>query len=180
MFAEPNPSVAKLIDSRYAQPWKGAILAIALQGTTPRPTIPRGDDVNMEDLRHVLDYLNTYKSTAVLGSLARYYSQTIRGVRINCVDDQTHNVPRDEFEEVCVPMTHRIFSAARPQLPIPNRLGIAIMAANYPRRVEYVEYRDDLQKTPTSKETEKRSEDWNSSFRDLRQAWLLKTAGRPR
>lgn len=56
-FAEVNPSISSLLNSRFAHPWKGPLLAIALRGNEADPALPLGEDVSIEDLRCVLDYL---------------------------------------------------------------------------------------------------------------------------
>ncbi|KAF2847367.1 hypothetical protein T440DRAFT_481791 [Plenodomus tracheiphilus IPT5] len=168
-FSQINPSVAKHINGRYAYPWKGPLLAIALQGTATNPRLPLGDDVALEDLRHVLDFLNAYCSRAVSTDFDRYFGCTVRGVRINSVGDQRSvELPR-EFEAVRVPTTHAVFHQTDPAiLPIAKDLEIPIIHAKYPRR-------SDRGAICENEKLGVRESDWNSAFRDLKQSWLLRS-----
>lgn len=148
-FNQINSSVAKHIDQHHAHRWKGPLLAIALQNTASNPELPLGDDIAIEDLRHVLDFLNTHNSTALSTDLERYFGRT------------------DEFEAVRVPTTHSVFhQTGSCTLPISEQVEIPIIYAKSPRRAD----REALQETEKSG---KRKSDWNSAFRDLRQSWLL-------
>ncbi|KAI8931331.1 hypothetical protein NX059_011672 [Plenodomus lindquistii] len=166
-FAQTNPSIVDQIDQRHAYPWKGPLLAIALQGTATNPSLPLGDDLAVEDLRHVLDFLNTFQSTAISADFDRYFGRTVRGVRINSSGDQKSVELPDEFEPVRVPTTHAVFHQKTPAtLPIPHLLELPITYSKCPRR-------PDLEAACEIEKWGVRKSDWNSPFRDLQQSWLL-------
>jgi len=72
----------------------------------------------MEDLRHVLDYLNSYSSKAIHEDFDRYLGGAIQGVRINSVGSR-RSKDRPEFEATRVPTTHFLLNPTyTPTLPI--------------------------------------------------------------
>ncbi|KAH9881047.1 hypothetical protein J1614_001540 [Plenodomus biglobosus] len=166
-FTQVNPSVAKHINQRHAHPWKGPLLAIALQGTASNSELPLWDDVSIEDLRHVFDFLNTYSSTTLSTEFDCYLGRTVRGVKINSSGDQASAELPDVFEAVRVPTTHSVFHQTSSRaLPIADQIGLQVHYAKCPRKTDH----EAVHGIETSG---MRKSNWNSPFRDLIRPWLL-------
>lgn len=166
-FAQINPSIEKLVD-RNAYRWTGPLLALGLQGTASNPRLPIGGDIVMEDLRHVLDYLNTYRSKSTHEELGRYFGGIVHGVRINSTGDRGPD-ERPEFEAIRVPTTHFLFDQTHPQLlPIASQLEIPITYTMCQRE-------KDCEALGEEASSRVQASDWNPALRDLKQTWLLES-----
>ncbi|KAI1802215.1 hypothetical protein F4811DRAFT_573204 [Daldinia bambusicola] len=124
-----NKSIATITATKpwRCHNWRGPILAYGTEGLGIDQVACR--DLDLNDFRHVADYLVTYNAapTPIVGKPMN--SGGIKGVMINCLGDQKmHNKP--QFEAVEVPPSDFIFSeyehdvsdiAERIELPIFTR-----------------------------------------------------------
>ncbi|KAF2703744.1 hypothetical protein K504DRAFT_495291 [Pleomassaria siparia CBS 279.74] len=167
-----NSSIASLVDARHAFRWKGPLLAYGLQGDLD--LAPKGSDLDLHDLRHIVDYLNTNKSTALANEM-RYFGPTYHGVRIKCEGDLEPGKTQAQgaFEAVKIPVSHKIFSAGH-LLPIADRIKIPILSTSIPRKADY-EAGSTSTQGGRGPRTKKGREDWNPRARDLNAEWLMTT-----
>jgi hypothetical protein len=171
-----NQCAADLINSRFSHEWRGPILAFG-DAFEEDNSVPLGVyDLEFADYRHVLDHLTTHRSTA-LASDMRYFGRTIRGVKINCDGDRNKNVSNDlfddsvpRFEDVRVPISHRLFASKT--LSIPKKMGIPIQWAPYPRRLKSEATFKAAVKSIRCRDSQ------NHAFRELAAEWLI--ASQPR
>jgi len=106
-----NASIVHATQELNAYPWRGPLIALGRKGLGESL---RGEDLNMSDYRHIIDFLTCFNSTMTWSGRAREYDWTtklagrVQGVRINCAGDK-HTFGRKTFEQVTVPLRHPLF-----------------------------------------------------------------------
>ncbi|GAW14743.1 hypothetical protein ANO14919_069240 [Xylariales sp. No.14919] len=121
----PNNSIASVTATVPAShhDWRGPVIAYGKVGSSFDPE--RCRDVNMNDFRHITDYLVWYNSdrTSVPMDLPAPLAK-IKGVKINCLGDQKlFNKPH--FEEIDLPATDAILND-HDTSDIAKRIGLPI------------------------------------------------------
>ncbi|KAF1948755.1 hypothetical protein CC80DRAFT_511090 [Byssothecium circinans] len=163
------------LDTKFCNPWQGPMLLYGAREITTDSFVSK--DVNLQDLRHLLDYLNTFDTTALANDI-RFFGETVRGVRVNCNGDRKEgNKFLARSEDVRIPLSHKLFSRQHPdllsELPIPGKLGISILSIKVPRRPHFERYL-----TTYASEADLAGVfkgDHNRPFRDLTKDWLMDT-----
>ncbi|KAF2635212.1 hypothetical protein P280DRAFT_484786 [Massarina eburnea CBS 473.64] len=154
-------AVNRILDTRFIPEWRGPIVVYAaesIESIEASSFIPV--DMDLQDFRHALDFLNTYRSNAVHTDI-RCFAETVHGVRINCIGDTDDDDVI--FENVRLPLTHAIFTTQQ-VLPIPGLMGIPILCHHYPRR-------------PEGDDDDPDDYEHNWEYRDLAQTWLAMPDG---
>ncbi|KAF2251332.1 hypothetical protein BU26DRAFT_424222 [Trematosphaeria pertusa] len=169
-----NDCIARLVDNRFARIWRGPVLAFGANDVDELSM--KSEDLDISDYRHILDFLNTYQSTALAKDM-RYFGRTVCGVKINCNGDLKKDMALEAlkghllFENVRVPLSHRLFQSNK-LLPIPERMEIPIASARYPRKPAFEEYFRAHRDAPYRTRCK---DDYNQASRDLHEEWLLET-----
>lgn len=122
--SKPNRSVARVTSTQPGQyhDWRGPIFAHGMIGLGIDQE--RCRDLDMDDCRHVFDYFLSYNY------IPETVTQTIKGVRINCLGDQKM-CNRPAFESVEVLCTDPIFNT-HDTSGIANRIGLPILTHRLP------------------------------------------------
>ncbi|KAL7919967.1 hypothetical protein ACQKWADRAFT_322548 [Trichoderma austrokoningii] len=122
--SRPNQSIARVVSTQAGQyyDWRGPVLVYGMTGLH----VDQGKyrDLDMDDFRHVFDYLLSYNYKPAATT------KTINAVRINCLGDQKMcNKPA--FESVEILSTDPIFSS-HDTSDIARRIGLPIFTHRLP------------------------------------------------
>ncbi|KAI1146017.1 hypothetical protein F4825DRAFT_441951 [Nemania diffusa] len=122
----PNRSIEAITDTiaGYHHDWRGPMIAYGKDGSDFDPAECR--DIDMNDFRHVADYLNSYGSDLTsVPTISPAYGRKIKGVKINCLGDQKlFNKPH--FEKIELSATNTIFEDYESS-DIATRIGLPIL-----------------------------------------------------
>lgn len=140
-----NKSVASITARRPGQcyDWRGPIIVYGMVGTNVDPIACKSLD--MTDFRHIVDYLLWYNCKPL--SASQYtLSETVMGVRINCVGDREMS-HKPLFEAVQVPLTDPVF-LRHDTSDIAERIGLPILTRRFPHNPRWV--REQCSQIPTN------------------------------
>lgn len=121
----PNSSVAMITATSrgYHHDWRGPMVAYGLVGSSFDPEECR--DIDMNDFRHVADYLVSYGSDLTSLPAVPLATPKVKGVRINCLGDQKM-FNRPPFEAIELPRTTSAFTSYE-HSEIAKRIGLPIL-----------------------------------------------------
>ncbi|KAI0532870.1 hypothetical protein GGR58DRAFT_147389 [Xylaria digitata] len=122
----PNRSIKAITDTvpGYHLDWRGPIIAYGKVGADFDPEQCR--DVDMNDFRHIADYLNSYGSDLTsIPAVPPANCRKIKGVKINCLGDQKV-FSKPHFEEIELVANDIIFREHETS-DIAQRIGLPIL-----------------------------------------------------
>ena len=124
--SKPNQSIKSCIldNNIMTHDWRGPLIVKKLVGVGPDPRLDT--DIDLEDLRNVIDYFSTYNTDA-LPAAPEFVKA--KGVKIACHAEQLV-LGTAEFTSIDVPRDHPVFR--KPIAPISQRVGMPLQAYKYP------------------------------------------------